>query len=306
MKARMMMGAALVLGLGLTACGGNAGSVPPTGTPGTGGGGGGTALPAELQGEWNYGTISPIEYYDPTSGQYAEASGTSDILKFTADGTYERTGITVVTTYNCTSKILLHQTGIVTLSGTTLTLTPKVSLAKGYRCSPSDAFENRALNTSVNTWNVAGSGAQAVLTLGDPDHQAVDSHYNRPRGTSTPGSGGAAGSIKGTLHVAKSGETIGAVSVFACPASGTCAAAGDAFRYTHPGDLGTSGSYVLGNVTNVPHNVFAWTDVNDNNQVDAGDMYGVYTSDGQSVTAVTPPAQGIDITLSKLTPDDVQ
>ncbi len=53
-------------------------------------------MPAEVQGEWHYGSTSLVEYYDPVRNQYAEASGTSMILKLGANGTIQRSGITVV------------------------------------------------------------------------------------------------------------------------------------------------------------------------------------------------------------------
>ncbi len=56
----------------------------------------GDAVPAEVQGEWHYGSTSLVEYYDPVRNQYAEASGTSMILKLGANGTIQRSGITVV------------------------------------------------------------------------------------------------------------------------------------------------------------------------------------------------------------------
>ena len=64
------------------------------------------SVPAALQGQWEYGYVSPIEYYDPSSGKYAESSGTSEIIRIRPDGTYERSGIIVMTTYSCTSKLL--------------------------------------------------------------------------------------------------------------------------------------------------------------------------------------------------------
>ena len=60
-------------------------------------------VPAALQGQWEYGYVSPIEYYDPSTGKYAEGSGTSEIIRIKADGSYERNGIIVVSTYGCTS-----------------------------------------------------------------------------------------------------------------------------------------------------------------------------------------------------------
>lgn len=301
-RTRMTALSALTLTALLAACGG---TNPPVGNLDPTPGASGDPVPAQLQGEWHYGYISPIEYYSPSTGQYAEASGTSVILKLTADGRFQRSGISVISTSGCTSKILLNESGVVDLDGSTLTLIPTTSHSKGYNCTPSNSWEQRKPVNSVSTWSVTGSGASAVLTLGDPSGKATDSRYNRPRGATTPGGDAEPGQLRGVVRAASSTDRVGKVSVFACPASGTCEAGGSKFRFTQPGDVGTSSDFTIEDVSDEPHNVFAWTDVNRNSKVDVGDMYGVYTADGKSVTPVTPPADGLEITVYKLTPDDL-
>jgi len=285
----------VALSVVMSSCGGAATQ------PGPGNGGEqGDTLPGALQGEWHHGSVSPIEYYDPSSGRYAEASGTSIILKFGANGTFERTGITVVTTGSCTSKSLLRQSGVVKLEGSRLTLVPKTSYSKGYICSANQTYEDRKLVNSVNTWRLEGSGAQAVLALGDPNGQVRESLYNRPRGTTDPG-GGTGRDLSGVVRIESgSNNVLGEVVIMACPASGTCADAGDRWRYTKPGNVAVSTAFTIRDVTDGPHHVLAWTDWNENGAVDKGDLFGAYTLDGQNLQPVTAPAQGIDITVHKI------
>ncbi|GGO26198.1 hypothetical protein [Deinococcus humi] len=91
---------------------------------------------AFLHGEWHNGAVSPTEYYNTATGKWAEASGTSQILRFGPNFTYERTGLTVVTTYGCTSKLLVTEKGKVRDSNNELTFTPTTSSATGYTCTP--------------------------------------------------------------------------------------------------------------------------------------------------------------------------
>ncbi|MFC4456362.1 hypothetical protein [Deinococcus sonorensis] len=150
-----------------------------------------TALPAELRGEWNSGRISPVEYYNVTTGKWAEASGTSVILRMNANLTYERTGLLVVTTYGCTSKLLVQERGTVAVSGATLTFTPNTSASTGYTCSPDKVSSAR---------NTVKPYTERALVEIHPDGQHVLSlasgsgttRFNRPIGTppeSTPGTG---------------------------------------------------------------------------------------------------------------------
>jgi hypothetical protein len=129
MKAHLKWVGALVLGFGLTACPAAGGPPAAGGGGGNGGGtgdngGGGTVVPAELQGEWRAGEASPIGYYDPNSGAWQGATGTSFILKLRPDGSYEYTGLMAVNTGTCQSKILSYEKGRVTIDGTKMSPQP--------------------------------------------------------------------------------------------------------------------------------------------------------------------------------------
>lgn len=89
-------------------------------------GGGGTntprsAVPAELVGSWYEGSVSSINYYDPTTGAWAPPSGSGFTYTFHADGAYEHSGLIQVSSYGCTSSLFGYYTGTVTFAGDVLT-----------------------------------------------------------------------------------------------------------------------------------------------------------------------------------------
>lgn len=152
-------------------------------------------ITAFLRGEWHNGAVSPIEYYNTATGKWAEASGTSIILKFGPNFTYERTGLTVVTTYGCTSKLLVTEKGKVTEKDNTLTFTPTTSAATGYTCTPGKVSTARNhIKPYGGLWRVrVEPNGQHTLILTTNGNELL---FNRPIGTPpettrAPGSSGA-------------------------------------------------------------------------------------------------------------------
>ncbi|GEM44503.1 hypothetical protein [Deinococcus cellulosilyticus] len=111
----------------------------------------GSKLSSNLQGEWYSGTVSPMEYYNVTTGLWTNASGTSTILKLNGDGTYMKTGLLTISTFGCNSKLFVQEQGKVAQSGNQLNFTPTSSLSQGYTCSPDHSYkqENTAKPSSV-------------------------------------------------------------------------------------------------------------------------------------------------------------
>lgn len=121
------------------------------------------SVPATLAGEWTSGSISPVEYYDPAAGKWADASGTSSILRIRPDGTYEQTDLLSVTTYGCTSKLLMRQEGAVKVQGAQVTFAPKTSRAVGYMCSPGKTYEKRNhVQGRTVSWTVQNDGKKVL------------------------------------------------------------------------------------------------------------------------------------------------
>lgn len=176
-------GLVLGLSLSLAACGAAApgtGSATPPATGGQGGGGQtGSALPEKMVGGWLYGTLSSIEYYDPGSNKWMDSSGASEIVKYQANGRYERTRLLSLRTYNCESKLFIYEKGVVKLQGDKLTYQPSEGVNKGYTCSPSNSWNTNKINSE--TWTLAfetDSGGKDVMVLSDGEAVAHYGRYN--------------------------------------------------------------------------------------------------------------------------------
>jgi hypothetical protein len=86
-----------------------------------------TAVPAELVGTWGTGTSSSVNYVNTTTGSYAPPSGTQVSYTIRADGRYEYAALTQQSLYSCTTRLFTYKTGVVSIRGAQLTLTPKTS-----------------------------------------------------------------------------------------------------------------------------------------------------------------------------------
>lgn len=252
------------------------------------------AVPAALQGQWEYGYVSPIEYYDPSTGKYAEGSGTSEIIRIQADGSYERSGIIVVTTYSCTSKLLTTSRGKVSLKGNILTFTPTSVYNKGYTCSPSKSYETRELRTSMFTWKINGD----TLALGDPKGESRDSLYNRPRTLGASAAGQKVRRVTGVLSLPE-GHAAKGVAVIACRVDRGCGAEDGSVRFVNLTGSGRQQSFSLDDLDGVPYEILAWEDTNGSGQPDAGDWVDSASARGQSGVTVTPPVTEVFLKLEQ-------
>ena len=251
-------------------------------------------VPAALQGQWEYGYVSPIEYYDPSTGKYAEGSGTSEIIRIQADGSYERSGIIVVTTYSCTSKLLTTSKGKVSLKGNILTFTPTSVYNKGYTCSPSKSYETRELRNSVFTWKINGD----TLALGDPKGESRDSLYNRPRTLGASAAGQKIRRVTGVLSLPE-GHAAKGVAVIACRVDRGCGAEDGSVRFVNLTGSGRQQSFSLDDLDGVPYEILAWEDTNGSGQPDAGDWVDSASARGQSGVTVTPPVTEVLLKLEQ-------
>ncbi|HEX2865057.1 MAG TPA: hypothetical protein VHN99_10850 [Deinococcales bacterium] len=265
----------------------------------------GSSIPKAMQGEWDYGQVYGTDYYDPSTGKWADASGTSDVLKLTADGKYEEVGLMSITTYSCTSKLFVHEIGTVTLTADRMTRTPRRTYVTGYSCSPAHSYtKDTPASVKEDTYKLGlDDGGQPLLTLGDPSGESSDSLYGRPQGWTgekpAPGTGGGNGgslSISGTLHLSDPDGSLGQMTVIACPAAADCSSADT--RQARTAVAGPDADFTIDGLKDQAYNVIAWRDVNADQTVDAGDLLGAYSTDGQNLTAVTPPASGLSIDVA--------
>src|SRR6476469_4777100 len=156
--------AAALLTVTLGACGGSSaagGTPPPTPLPTPGGT---STMPAALQGEWQAGVASPVGYYDPSSGAWQGATGSSFILKLHADGTYAYTGLLAVGGGSCQSRILSTERGNATFSGTRMTSTPTEGDVQSTVCG--GPVKHVPITPSVRRWalSIDDDGKEALYT----------------------------------------------------------------------------------------------------------------------------------------------
>jgi hypothetical protein len=128
----------------------------PDATSGTVNPGPATPLPQELLGEFYTGAASPVDYYNPSTGSWAQPSGNFSSYTFNADGTFEFGGLLQSTLYSCTSSFFSLRRGTVQLNGTQMTLNFLGGRVKyTSSCDPGKNYDRPASTGSdTYTWRV--------------------------------------------------------------------------------------------------------------------------------------------------------
>lgn len=167
-----------IIGLLLAACGG-AGIMPGNGPAGT-------PVPDELQGEWLYGRISTIQYYDPISGHWGQPNGAGDRFKLEANGSYERSRLIQLSNYGCESYLFIWEKGTVKidLGQSQIVFQPWTGAVKSQSCSASNSYEKKGPG-SVNpeTYDAEmgqSDSGQPLLRLNTTDGKG-SALYGRPK-----------------------------------------------------------------------------------------------------------------------------
>ncbi len=99
-----------------------------------------TAVPAELVGAWHHGSVSSINFYNPTTGSWANGYGEGLFYKFNSDGTFEYGWQVYANSYGCSSRALVYKKGTVTVDPATSTIQVYVTMARVHgedSCAPS-------------------------------------------------------------------------------------------------------------------------------------------------------------------------
>ncbi|CAA9337205.1 hypothetical protein AVDCRST_MAG94-2163 [uncultured Leptolyngbya sp.] len=135
---------------------------------------------AQLQGEWRYGRISSVQYYNPHTGQSAQPNGSSDQFKLATNGTYERNRLLQINTYGCASNLFIWEKGKVKVEGQRFTFQPAQSLSKGQICSSGRTYEKRnGAQPETYGWLLeTNDSGQQVLVLETADGKGR-AHYGR-------------------------------------------------------------------------------------------------------------------------------
>lgn len=202
----------------LAACGGpppvaDEPGTPPGDTGGEtpGGNTGGTVVPAALLGDWQAGAASPIGYYDPNSGAWQGATGSSFILKLRADGSYQYTGLLAVGSGSCQSKILSVERGRAAFDGDTMTFTPSEGDVQSTVCGA--PVKHEPVTPSVRRWalSVDDYGREALYTRTQNGSGAADAFYRTDKAGQTFPRIGISGAV-----TAPEGRSVSGTLVVAC------------------------------------------------------------------------------------------
>lgn len=141
-----------------------------------------TAIPAVLQGEWQYGRISSIQYQDQYTGQSAAPNGSSDRFQVAASGDYKRSRLIQINTYNCASNLFIEEKGKVKVEDRQLTFQPTDSTSKGQICNSGRTYSSsNTAKPETYAWSVeTNEYGQQVLVLDTLDGKGR-AHYGRPQ-----------------------------------------------------------------------------------------------------------------------------
>ena len=142
----------------------------------------GTPITTDFQGEWSYGTISSVQYYNPINGHWGQANGAGDRFKLKPNGRYERSRLLQITTGNCESNLFIYEIGTVRMENNQIKFQPADGAVKGQSCSAANSYEKRGPGAvKPETWNYQlqiNEFNQDVLVLTQGEAVA---HYGRPQ-----------------------------------------------------------------------------------------------------------------------------
>lgn len=111
-------------------------------------------VPAPLAGDWFTGSLSTIQYYDETTGQFADPSGEGFYFIFGSDGIYETGAAINSTVSGCTARLLGDERGTLVVDGPNITVyrdyvTVQVTNTCGNSGTRTQGAETRQLTWSV-------------------------------------------------------------------------------------------------------------------------------------------------------------
>lgn len=106
----------------LTACGAESGATEPSPAPG---GGNGDPFPAQLQGTWVFGVISPTNFHDAYTGEWlSNAYGTSVMFEFAPNGRYKQSILIYTSAYSCRMQVFIYNEGRAEVDGSVIKVYP--------------------------------------------------------------------------------------------------------------------------------------------------------------------------------------
>jgi hypothetical protein len=118
----------------LSACNGNSGGPGGDGTSNTPK----SPPPQSLQGQWLYGTISPLWFWDDDSQMVQSGGGAAAYFTFKPDGSYEEFIYVSITNFNCRSQSWSYTEGTATFEEGTFHIYPTKGRSKFSNCTHSN------------------------------------------------------------------------------------------------------------------------------------------------------------------------
>jgi len=83
-----------------------------------------TSVPLDLVGEWQTGTVSSVNFYNPVTGVWGAPSGTGIFFKFTQDGYYEKGVLLQSSLYGHTMTFFAYNKGTLTIEDSVIITYP--------------------------------------------------------------------------------------------------------------------------------------------------------------------------------------
>lgn len=125
-----------------------------------------TSVPAQLASTWQTGTVSSVNFYNPTTGAWSAPSGVGMFFKFTPDGYYEKGVLLQSSLYGCTMTFFAFNKGTMTVEGDKIVLYPTYGKIKSIdNCVANNNYEKPdQLKSETMLWEL-GPDEYGVETL---------------------------------------------------------------------------------------------------------------------------------------------
>lgn len=112
------------------------------------------AIPRELIGKWDNGSVSMLQYRDTVTGATAPGRGSYSSYELRPDGSFHYAGLLQSTLYNCTTTLFNEKAGRAEVSGAEITFVPTKNFwRKTNNCAPSSNSErDYTLESETYRW----------------------------------------------------------------------------------------------------------------------------------------------------------
>ena len=148
-----------------------------------------TPPPQSLQGEWQYGALSLLDFWDDDSQMVKSGGGAAVYFDFKADGSYRQYIYVSITNYNCRSMSWSSTEGTATFEEGTFHLYPSKGRSKFSSCTHSNDID-----AALTADEIEGPGRGLLLEVRAAvgrHHAADDRHPSGSRGRLPPPVGAA-------------------------------------------------------------------------------------------------------------------